>query len=900
MKLPIKLKKLAYMMGTGSCLVLTQCTSISKTVPTVVVPPQPTSPFADKYPHARTHQDDLDPFLHGEYDRPGGLAGASNIDTAARIRPDDGIDNYPDERMIDRFRWLEQVDPVDPNHSSDPIYGHDKAQARERNLLGSRLEDPTKEQFDNRTQVSIKTPTPNRPKSEVTEWVEAQHDVTMDYLTKIPYYGELKQRIDEMWNVADVYSEKFYKGVGYIKVYRDGKDGFKKVTLQGLDGTTREILNESTVGEGRLPTTRFDRKTSPKVNKDGKYLAYSIIQNSADADEQTRVLYIMEIATGKIVYTVNKANVEDLEWDEDNPNVFIYAKWIYDNSNVLYRHDLSKPSFEDEILVNGWEELNLRIDEIKGFYGEDKDKNRYLVLKAGLQIPTTVIKDMKTGYIYRLDKQDYFRKNNVSFARDYTFGANFVHFEPKTLDVWIISTENSGKAQLIKTNLKNLDKREVVIDLETLPGNYDFLMEAEFHDEGKGYFITILNKDVSNKVILFDIKGKLIKDLTPVELGEAKSLKSHIAEKPKKDGKKDDKKDKDESESLFAKEDYVEFQYSTPVSPWQKYRYSISKDKMIDVRYTVPYPINSDAYEVKRVFYTSFDHMQVPMLIVHKKGIKLDGKNPTFLYAYGGFGVRGSMGFNQGNLPWLEAGGVYAEAYIRGGGEYNREWHKAAEQHRMVHFGDVNAAADYLKQAGYGDSEHLAVNGGSNGGLMAGGAMVLAPEKYRVAIPEMGVLDMYRFDSMYRNDYWFSEYGLSWGPRAMREDMKKWSPYQNVKSGVCYPSTLVVVPKRDDRVWPAHSYKFTAALQEQQACDRPILMYAIEGEGHNPITLEGYRDRYLRAAAFGLYEMGVKELPPVERPSIESFKTDVQKREEERKELIKKAKLEGREIIFKD
>lgn len=511
---------------------LTGCQGIPKNVPTVVVPPPKSSPYADRYPETRDHQEKLDSFLNGEYDRPAGvLQNGIFITTADRVRPDDGIDNYPTERIVDRFRWLENVDTIDPKYSSDPIYGQDKEAARQRNFLGSRLEDPTLDNFDGRAHTALQKPNPNPPKSEVTQWVEAQQDLTMNYLRSVPYYDEIKSRIDDMWNVEYNYSEKFYKGVGYIKIYRD-KQGVKRVSLTDLNGNTREIINEYTVGENRLATTRFDRGTVPKVNKDGKYIAYSLTQSSADADEDARVLYIMEIATGKIVHTIESVAVDSVSWDE-NPNTFVYRRLVPNNSYVVYRHDMSKNRLNDEILVNGYEEVGLRIDDVVGFYGEGKDKDRYLVMEVALSIPSTVIKDMKTGYVWRLDDIAYFKKDNTPFGRSYSYAARFVHFDPKTLDVWFISTENSPKAQILKSNLKNLKKREVVFD----PVAYDFLDSAEFHDEGDGYFIVVVGKDVAHKVLLVDHKGVAIKELTPSPLGAASKLKSHTVDK-------DDDKDK--------------------------------------------------------------------------------------------------------------------------------------------------------------------------------------------------------------------------------------------------------------------------------------------------------------------------------------------------------------------
>lgn len=877
----MKLTKIASLVtATLSCAVLTQCTSM----PTMVVPPPKSSPYADKYPQTRDHQTHLDYFINGEFGRPDNLVGKEvTIASMPRARMDDGIDNYASERVIDRFRWLEQVDTIDVAYTSDPIYGSNKFDARERNVMGSKLEDATKggQIFDGRTRTALQTPDPNPPKSEVSEWVEKQHQMAIDHLHASPLYEQYAKSIDERWWLQGSTKKKYFEGLGELEHLRD-KYGVVKVILTDPYGQKREILNERTIAEGRRPTTRFGGNNQhstdgmPVWSKKGSYIAYSLADQSADDDDYN--FYVMNVRTGEIVTTMDEVASSNVKWIDDQ-------RFYYIKNMRLYLHDVTKKPLHDPLIID-LDDIDMRVDEIIDLYDKGDEKNRYIALKVGLSIPDTIIKDLKTGDMYRLGDPIYFKEDNTIFGRSYSTAATLVDFNPDTMKAYVISTEKSEKGDIIEVDVKNPKKRRVVA---ATPERFDFIEQAIYHDEGNGYFVAVYGKDVAHHVVLLDKNGNVLRDITPLPFGAIQGeLSSHVV------GKDDKEKDEDDdgiTVSRFDKVNYIGFTFSNPVTNMTKYKYSISEDKMIDERYIdAIFLFDNSEYETKIIKYPSYDGVMIPMSITHKKGIKLDGKNPTMLYAYGGFGVRGDSGFRRDTIPFMEAGGIFAEAYIRGGGEYNRPWHKAAEQKRMVHFNDVNAAADYLAREGYADSDHLGVNGGSNGGLMAGGAMTIAPEKYRVAIPEMAVLDMFRFDTMYRQDYWMSEYGLSWGPRKMYEYIKGYSPYHNVKPGVCYPSTMVIAPQRDDRVWPAHSYKFVAALQQHQACDRPILMYSIPGEGHNPGTLLGFKDRYARTMSFLLQETGVRELPKIDYPSRESFYTQEQLDEKERERLKNEAR----------
>lgn len=271
------------------------------------------------------------------------------------------------------------------------------------------------------------------------------------------------------------------------------------------------------------------------------------------------------------------------------------------------------------------------------------------------------------------------------------------------------------------------------------------------------------------------------------------------------------------------------------------------------------------------------------MNISYKKGIKLDGKNPTMLYGYGGYGVIYDQTFAfPASSVWLENGGVWAHAFIRGGGEYGESWQKAAEHtKRLTGYDDFAAAADYLNQAGYASPDYLGITGGSNGGLLAGVELVRNPDKYRVAIPQVGVFDQYRHEKAGVTQYWMNEYGTPEEGRKVFDVLKSYSPIHNLREGVCYPSTLVDTSKRDDRVVPSHSYRFAAALQAVQGCDRPTFLSADDDAGHSPNTYQERNDRELMVTAFALNEMGITSVPAIgKRPSLDDMKTDKWRAEE--------------------
>jgi prolyl oligopeptidase len=383
------------------------------------------------------------------------------------------------------------------------------------------------------------------------------------------------------------------------------------------------------------------------------------------------------------------------------------------------------------------------------------------------------------------------------------------------------------------------------------PENWeDFIPETEnvlSISKGSGYFFAEYMVDAVSKVLQYDYDGRLVREVTLPGVGSAGGFS----------GEKED-------ETLY-------FSFTNYKTPSTTYIYNPASGAS-EVYRKPGIDFNPDEYESKQVFYTSKDGTRVPMIITHKKGIEMNGKNPTILYGYGGFNISLTPSFSVANVVWMEQGGIYAVANLRGGGEYGKEWHKAGTKMKKQNvFDDFIAAAEYLIDNKYTSSDFLAIRGASNGGLLVGATMTQRPDLMKVALPAVGVLDMLRYHKFTSGAGWAYDYGTSEDSKEMFEYLKGYSPLHNVKKGVQYPATLITTADHDDRVVPAHSFKFAAELQSKQSGPNPTLIRIETDAGHGagtPIskTIEQYADIY----GFTLYNMGFKELP--NKAVLEEFK----------------------------
>ncbi|MBT8260161.1 MAG: prolyl oligopeptidase family serine peptidase, partial [Bacteroidia bacterium] len=415
-------------------------------------------------------------------------------------------------------------------------------------------------------------------------------------------------------------------------------------------------------------------------------------------------------------------------------------------------------------------------------------------------------------------------------------------------DTYVI--DNVGSKLYLVTNLDAPNKKIVTVDASNpTPENWkDFIPETEYvlsPSSGGGYFFAEYMVDAISQVKQYDYDGNLVREIELPGFGNAGGF----------GGKKEDKID------------YYSFtNYNTPSSI---YKFDVETGKS-ELYWKPEIDFNPEDYESKQVFYNSKDGTKVPMMITHKKGIELNGKNPTILYGYGGFNISLNPSFSVGNAVWMEQGGVYAVPNLRGGGEYGKEWHKAGTQMQKQNvFDDFIAAAEFLIDNKYTSSDYLAIRGGSNGGLLVGATMTQRPDLMQVALPAVGVLDMLRYHTFTAGAGWAYDYGTSEQSKEMFEYLKGYSPVHNVKEGVEYPATLVTTGDHDDRVVPAHSFKFAAELQAKQAGNNPTLIRIETEAGHGAGTpLSKYIEQFADVFGFTLYNMGFDVLPSKTKEKI--------------------------------
>lgn len=658
--------------------------------------------------------------------------------------------------------------------------------------------------------------------TETEAWVKAENEVTFDYLDKIPYREQLKNRLSELWNYEKVgtpFKEGdytyFYKNNGlqnqYV-LYRKDKDGKEEVFL---DPNT--FAEDGTTSLGSVSFT-----------KDGKTVAYSISEGGSD----WRKVIIMDAETKEIKEdTLVDVKFSGIAWRGNEG--FYYSSYdkpkgselsAKTDQHKLYFHKLGTPQSSDEVIFGATPEEKHRY--VGGYLTED---NKYLFVSASTST-----------------------SGNKLFIKDLTDPNSKLTPIINNFDSDTGVIDSKGSKLYLVTNLNAPNKKIVTVDAANpTPENWvDFIPETEnvlSPSTGSGYFFAKYMVDAVSKVLQYDFDGKLIREVKLPGVGSAGGF----------GGKAD------------AKELYFSFtNYNTPSS---SYKFN-PEDGTYELYWKPAISFNADDYESKQVFYTSKDGTKVPMIITYKKGLELNGKNPTILYGYGGFNVSLTPSFSIANAVWMEQGGVYAVPNLRGGGEYGKKWHDAGTQLKKQNvFDDFIAAAEYLIKENYTSSDYLAIRGGSNGGLLVGATMTQRPDLMKVALPAVGVLDMLRYHTFTAGAGWAYDYGTSEQSKEMFEYLKGYSPVHNVKEGTQYPATMVTTGDHDDRVVPAHSFKFAAELQEKQQGNNPVLIRIETNAGHGagtPVakTIEQYADIF----GFTLFNMGFETLPNAPKSKIKS------------------------------
>ncbi|WP_193049218.1 prolyl oligopeptidase family serine peptidase [Pseudoalteromonas undina] len=647
---------------------------------------------------------------------------------------------------------------------------------------------------------------------ETAQWVKTQNKLTFSYLEQVPYRDTLKQRLEKLMNYEKI-SAPFTEG-DYTYFYKN--DGLQNqyVLYRSKDGGEAEVfLDPNTFSEDG--TTSM---SGLSFSEDGSLLAYQISEGGSD----WRKIIVIDTET--------KEQVEQALVDVK----FSGVSWLANDG--FYYSSYDKPEGS---------ELSAKTDQHKVYYhklgqdqGEDtlvfgntaEQKHRYVGAKA--------TKDGRFLFI----SASVSTSGNKLFIKDLTKpDSEFVTVVGNTdSDTSVI--DNEGSKLFLVTNLNAPNKKVVTVDASNpQPENWqDFIPETENVLNvtlGGNTFFANYMVDAISKVKQYNKQGELIREISLPGVGTASGF----------GGKK-------EQTTLY----YSFTNYKTPGTTYsfdvQSGESKVYRKSGID--------FNSDNYTSEQVFYTSKDGTKVPMIITYKSDIKLDGSNPTILYGYGGFNISLTPRFSSTTAAWLEQGGVYAVANIRGGGEYGKEWHKAGTQLQKQNvFDDFIAAAEYLQDKKYTSKKRLALRGGSNGGLLVGAVMTQRPDLFQVALPAVGVLDMLRYHTFTAGAGWAYDYGTSDQSKEMFDYLKGYSPIHNVKAGVEYPATMITTGDHDDRVVPSHSFKFAAELQANQAGTNPTLIRIETNAGHGAGTptskiIDLYADMY----GFTLYNMGIKSL----------------------------------------
>jgi len=647
---------------------------------------------------------------------------------------------------------------------------------------------------------------------ETAAWVTQQNEVTQSYLSQIPYRETIEKRLAAIMDYEKVgmpfiegkYTY-YYKNDGlqnqYV-LYRKNAQGKEEVFLD-----PNKFSDDGTVSLAGLEFT-----------KDGSKAVYMISEGGSDwrkavvIDTETK-----EILEPKLV----DIKFSGISWLGNEG--FYYSSYDKPKGSELsaktdqhkvYFHKLGTKQSEDILVFGGTPEQKHRY-----VWAGVTDDSKYAVISAAVSTSGN-----------KLFIQDLSKKNAPLVAIVANTDSDTSYLTSKGGYLYLVTNLNAPNKRLVKVKASNPSPENWV---DVIPENESVLSVST----GGGYLFAQYIKDASSKIQQFDYDGKLVRDIELPEVGSASGFYG--------------KKSQQSLYYSFSNQKTPSTIFSLDVKSGQSEVYAESK---VD--------FDSSKYVSKQVFYTSKDGTKVPMIITHKKDIELDGSNPTILYGYGGFNVSLLPRFSSTRAAWLELGGVYAVANLRGGGEYGKKWHIAGTKLQKQNvFDDFISAAEYLIDADITSSDKLAVMGGSNGGLLVGAVMTQRPELFKVALPAVGVLDMLRYHTFTSGAGWAYDYGTSEESKEMFEYLLGYSPLHNVKDGVSYPATMVTTGDHDDRVVPAHSFKFAAELQSKQAGSNPTLIRIETDAGHGAGTptskiIEQYADIY----GFTLYNMGVKNI----------------------------------------
>ena len=641
------------------------------------------------------------------------------------------------------------------------------------------------------------------PDSDETKaWVEAQNQVTFSYLNEISLRGQIKQRLTQLWDY-EKFGIPFKEGSRYFYFKNDGLQNQSILyTLTSLDAEPRVLLDPNKLSEdGTVALSGL------AISEDGKLLAYGLSTSGSDWQEWK----VRDVETCVDSDYLNWIKFSGASWSHDNQG-FFYSRYNEPNEATkledvnyfqkLFYHQLGKPQSEDVLIYE-------RSDQKEwGFNGGVTEDGRYLIISVWRGT------DPKNLLFYK----DLTNPEAQVIELISEFEASYSFIDNDGTVFWFQTDLDAPRGRVIAIDTKNPAREQWQ---EIIPQAAETL-------EGVGLlnnqFVAEYLQDAHTQIKIFGLTGSFVREVTLPGIGSAGGF----------GGKRED------TETFYS--------FTSFTTPATIYRYDmVSGESSVFRQPKVDF--NPDNYETKQVFYSSKDGTQVPMFITHKKGIQLDGNNPTYLYAYGGFNVSLTPSFSVGNLVWMEMGGIYALANLRGGGEYGEEWHQAGiKLNKQNVFDDFIAAGEWLIANQYTSSAKLAIGGGSNGGLLVGACITQRPDLFGAALPAVGVMDMLRFHKFTIGWAWTSEYGSPENPEEFKA-LYAYSPLHNLKPGKSYPATMITTADHDDRVVPAHSFKFAAALQAAHTGSAPVIIRIETKAGHGagkPTTkvIEEIADRW--------------------------------------------------------
>lgn len=625
------------------------------------------------------------------------------------------------------------------------------------------------------------------PDTEETKaWIKAQNQVTFTYLNEIPARETIKQRLTKLWDY-EKYGTPFKEGNNYFYFKNDGLQNQSVLyTLPTLDTQPRVLLDPNQLSaDGTIALSGIS------ISENGQLLAYGLSISGSDWQEWK----VKDIATGADLQDhLQWIKFSGASWTDDHQG-FFYSRYDEPNEKTkledvnyyqkLYYHQLGTPQSQDILIYH-------RLDEKEwGFAGNVTEDGKYLIISIWLGT------DSKNLVFYKdlTNSQSEVIELINKFEADYSFIGN-------DDNVFYFRTDlNAPKGKVIAIDIQ---KARIENWREIIPQSVETLEGVSILNN---QFVADYLQDAHSQIKIFDLQGNLIREVELPGIGSASGFS----------GKRDD------TETFYS--------FTSFTTPGTIYRYDMKTGKS-EIFRQPQVDFNADNYATKQVFYSSKDGTEIPMFITHKKGIKLDGNNPTYLYGYGGFNISLTPSFSVSLLVWLEMGGVYAVPNLRGGGEYGEEWHQGGMKEKKQNvFDDFIAGAEWLINNKYTQPAKLAIAGSSNGGLLVGACMTQRSDLFGAALPAVGVLDMLRFHKFTIGWAWVPEYGSA----ENAEDfpiLYAYSPLHNLKPGTAYPATLITTADHDDRVVPAHSFKFAAALQAAHTGDTPVLIRIETKAGH--------------------------------------------------------------------